>query len=178
MNRHTNSSISHTPHILTKNHILSKQEVIKMLNRNRHQSHGCRRNNAQCCPSQMMPAHFGPGQFGPGQFSPQMMQGQFGPAQMSPQMMQGQFGGNPLSTQMMPTQIAPTQVSPETQFVCTNVMHTIVPHVHPAHVTTVNKHIIDHQHHFPVTESVVNECCENHTMCETPHHHHCGKQPK
>lgn len=139
-----------------------------MFNRNRHHSHGCKRRNTHCCPSQMMPA-----QYGPGQFSPQMMPGQFDPSQLSPQMMMpGQFGGTPLSTQMMPTQIAPTQFSPQEQFVRTNVMHTIVPHVHPAHVTTVNKHIIDHQHHFPVTESVVNECCENHTLCETPHHHH------
>ena len=80
--------------------------------------------------------------------------------------------------QMMPTQYDPAQFDPTQQFVRTNVMHTVVPHVHPAHITTVNKHIFDHQHHFPVTESVVNECCETHTMCGQPHHPHMGPQPR
>ena len=156
-----------------------------MNKRNRHQSHGCR--NTQCCPSHMMPSPYGasqfsphmmPGQYGPSQLSPHMMPGQYGPSQLSPQMMPGQYDPSQFSPQMMPTQVAPTQVSPQKQFVCTNVMHTVVPHVHPSHVTTVNKHIIDHQHHFPVTESVVNECCENHIMCDTPYQHKCDKQPK
>lgn len=89
-------------------------------------------------------------------------------------------GNNPhcCPPQMMPTQFDPAQFDPTQQFVRTNIMHTVVPHVHPSHITTVNKHIIDHQHHFPVTESVVNECCEKNTMCGTPYNHHCGPQPR
>lgn len=80
--------------------------------------------------------------------------------------------------QIMPTQYAPAQFSPQEQFVRTNVMHTVVPHVHPAHVTTVNKHVIDHQHHFPVTQSTVNEYYENNTMCGTPYSCNRGQQSR
>ena len=81
-------------------------------------------------------------------------------------------------SQMMPTQFDPPQFSPQEQVVRTNVMRTVVPHVHPAHVTTVNQHVIDHQHYFPVTESVVNQCCENHMICGMPPHHNWGQQPR
>ncbi|WP_107947891.1 CotD family spore coat protein [Lysinibacillus parviboronicapiens] len=70
--------------------------------------------------------------------------------------------------QTMPTQFDPPQFLPAEQYVRTNYIHTVVPHVQPAHITTVNKHIFDHQYYFPCTESVVNECCENHTLCEMP----------
>lgn len=122
-----------------------------MFKRNRHHSRCCRGRNQNIGPSQMMPS--------------QVMPSQIMPSQMMP-------------SQVMPSQFETPQFSPQEQFVQTNVMHTVVPHVHPAHITTVNKHVIDHQHHFPVTESVVNECCENHTICGNPHHHRRGQQPR
>lgn len=64
-----------------------------------------------------------------------------------------------------PTQVAPAQMSPTQQFVNTNVMNTVVPHVHPSHLTTVNKHVYTHQHHFPQTQSVVNECLQQQMIC-------------
>lgn len=73
-----------------------------------------------------------------------------------------------LPTRTAPTQVAPAQVSPTRQYVQTNISNTVVPHYHPSHLTTVNKHIINNQHHFPHTESVVNECFETNTMCGTP----------
>jgi len=111
---------------------------------------------AQYNPAQMGPAQMGPSPMGPSnvlgaQFNPTPM----GPAQMGP-------------TQVAPTQVAPTQVSPTQQFVNTNLFNTVVPHVHPSHTTTVNKHMINHQHYFPHTQSVVNECYEKHTICGCP----------
>lgn len=81
--------------------------------------------------------------------------------------------GYPSNAQQLPTQTAPTQfaspqVSPTTQYVQRNVMNTVVPHYHPSHLTTVNQHYINNQHYFPHTESVVNECFEQNTMCGTP----------
>ncbi|MEG0448616.1 MAG: CotD family spore coat protein [Lysinibacillus sp.] len=121
-----------------------------MFNRNRRQARRCR--NAQCQNQCCMP----PNQFNPSQMSPN----QFNPNQMSP------------------NQFDPPQISPTEQIVQTNVMRTVVPHVHPRHITTVNQHIIDHQHHFPCTESVVNECCEQNTMCGMPHNNWNGPQPR
>lgn len=60
------------------------------------------------------------------------------------------------------------QVSPTRQFVQNNMTTTVVPHYHPSHLTTVNHHHIEHQHHFPHTQSVVNKCHETHTMCGKP----------
>ncbi|MFJ7980184.1 CotD family spore coat protein [Lysinibacillus xylanilyticus] len=82
--------------------------------------------------------------------------------------------------QMCPTQFEQPHFCPPEEYVRTNYIHTVVPHVQPAHITTVNKHIIDHQYHFPCTECVVEECCETHTLCEMPPepchmpHHHMG----
>lgn len=75
--------------------------------------------------------------------------------------------------QVHPAQYDPARVSPTRQFVKTNVQNTVVRHVHPSHTTTVNKHIINHQHYFPHTESVVNECYEHHTMCGMPQNPCC-----
>lgn len=58
---------------------------------------------------------------------------------------------------IMPTQIAPAQVSPTQEVVRTNIFNTIVPHFHPIHTTTVNRHIYHHQHFYPRTYSEVNE---------------------
>ena len=56
-----------------------------------------------------------------------------------------------------PTQVAPAQVSPTQQVIKTNIFNTVVPHVHPVHTTTVNRHYIHHRHYFPHTQSVENE---------------------
>lgn len=88
-------------------------------------------------------------------------------------------------TNVLPTQVAPTQVSPTQQMVNTNVMNTVVPHVHPSHTTTVNKHVFTHKHYFPHTQSVVNQCCEQHLVCPGPgpatmpmHHPVCPPRPR
>ena len=73
-----------------------------------------------------------------------------------------------LPTQTAPTQFEQPQVSPTQQYVQRNVFNTVVPHYHPSHLTTVNQHVINNQHYFPHTESVVNECYETNTMCGTP----------
>ncbi|MGG6445828.1 CotD family spore coat protein [Pseudobacillus badius] len=83
----------------------------------------------------------------------------------------GGYGARPphlCPPQVLPAQFDPPLVSPTQQFVKTNVFNTVVPHIHPSHTTTVNKHMIHHQHYFPHTESVVNECCEQHLMCGMP----------
>lgn len=87
---------------------------------------------------------------------------------------EGNQGQNPMNfAQELPMQTAPTQfgqprVSPTQQYVQRNVTNTVVPHYHPSHLTTVNQQHINNQHYFPHTQSVVNECYETNTMCETP----------
>lgn len=88
----------------------------------------------------------------------------------------GNFGQE-LPTQTAPTQFGQQRVSPTQQYVQRNMTNTVVPHFHPSHLTTINQHTINNQHHFPHTQSVVNECYETNTMCGTPfrpHHHGCG----
>ena len=86
----------------------------------------------------------------------------------------GDFGyGTGTSPQNLPGQVASTQyqtprVSPTRHYVQPNVANTVVPHIHPSHLTTVHNHCIHHQHHFPHTESVQHHCNEQHTMCGTP----------
>mgnify|MGYP001354016020 CR=1 FL=1 len=58
---------------------------------------------------------------------------------------------------VLPTRVAPTRVSPTQEVVKTNIINTVVPHVHPIHTTTVNRHVIHNEHFFPRTESVVNQ---------------------
>lgn len=80
-----------------------------------------------------------------------------------------------LPTRTYPTQYESAQVSPTRQYVQRNVSNTVVPKVHPSHLTTINEHYIHRQHYFPHTESVKNYCYETDTMCGTPFHpHHCG----
>ncbi|RHW38272.1 hypothetical protein D1B33_05130 [Lysinibacillus yapensis] len=69
---------------------------------------------------------------------------------------------------VFPTQVAPAQVSPTQEVVKTNIFNTVVPHYHPVHTTTVNKHMIHNQHYFPQTQSVVNEVFESEENCGTP----------
>ena len=82
--------------------------------------------------------------------------------------------GRDCGTTYCPPSIAPTQYDPGTvDPPITDVKTTIFPyvakHVHPSHTTNVNKQITTHQHYFPHTESVVNECYEQHVMCGTPY---------
>lgn len=80
------------------------------------------------------------------------------------------FGNQPqyLPTQTLPTQYSQPIVSPTREFVQTNVTNTVVPHVHPSHTTVVNRQIINNEHYFPHTQSVVNECFEQNRMCGKP----------
>jgi spore coat protein D len=81
----------------------------------------------------------------------------------------GVMDGEQCPPRIFPAQPAPPQVSPTQECVKTNVLNTVVPHIHPSHTTTVNKHIFNHQHYFPHTESVVNECYEQHLICGVPY---------
>ncbi|MFP3917324.1 CotD family spore coat protein [Lysinibacillus telephonicus] len=69
---------------------------------------------------------------------------------------------------VLPTQVAPARVSPTQEVVRTNIINTVVPHIHPVHVTTVNRHIAHNQHYFPRTNSVVNQFAETQMNCGTP----------
>lgn len=79
--------------------------------------------------------------------------------------------------QIFPNQYDPPKISPTQQTVNTNVFKTVVPHIHPSHTTTVNKHLFNHQHYFPQSESVVNECYEEHLMCGMPYNPCCHPRP-
>ena len=77
-----------------------------------------------------------------------------------------QMGGSQfLPNRVFPTQYNSPQVMPTEHYVQNNIINHVVPHVQPTHLTTVNRHNIHHQYHFPHTESTVNECHETHTMC-------------
>ena len=88
--------------------------------------------------------------------------GAYSPSAVSP----AQFG----PTQTSPSQVAPAQVSPTQQYVNTNVSNTVIPVVHPSHTTNVNKHVNTYKHYFPHTQSVVNECYNQHLICGRPPH--------
>uniref|UniRef100_UPI0009BEB9A0 CotD family spore coat protein n=1 Tax=Peribacillus sp. FSL E2-0218 TaxID=2921364 RepID=UPI0009BEB9A0 len=51
--------------------------------------------------------------------------------------------------QTMPVQYDPSQSSPTRHYVKTNIINTVIPVFHPAHTTTVNKHVITYKHFFP-----------------------------
>ncbi|MFT4414168.1 CotD family spore coat protein [Fredinandcohnia humi] len=42
---------------------------------------------------------------------------------------------------------------------------TIVPHIHPSHTQHVNRHMFQHMHYYPHTESVANEVSHQHFSC-------------
>lgn len=56
-----------------------------------------------------------------------------------------------------PTAVLPAIVHPTQCCVNHNFANVIVPHVHPSHTTTVNHTNYQNQHHFPHSQSVVNE---------------------
>lgn len=79
--------------------------------------------------------------------------------------------------QTLPTQYDPPRVSPTRQQVNTNIINTVVPHIHPSHTTTVNRHVVNNQHFFPHTQSVVNEYVETNTVCGMPQKKCCPPCP-
>ncbi|MGG0248527.1 CotD family spore coat protein [Peribacillus frigoritolerans] len=91
--------------------------------------------------------------------------GAYSPSAVSP----AQYG----PTQTSPSQVAPAQVSPTQQYVNTNVSNTVIPVVHPSHTTNVNKHVNTFKHYFPHTQSVVNECYNQHLICGMPPQNPC-----
>ncbi|MED4695569.1 CotD family spore coat protein [Peribacillus frigoritolerans] len=91
--------------------------------------------------------------------------GAYSPMAVSP----AQYG----PTQTSPSQVAPAQVSPTQQYVNTNVSNTVIPVVHPSHTTNVNKHVNTFKHYFPHTQSVVNECYNQHLICGRPPQNPC-----
>lgn len=95
---------------------------------------------------------------------------------------QGMENVTELPPQTAATQFEQPRISPQQQYVQRQVSNTVIPHVHPSHMTRVNQHFIHHQHHFPHTESAVNECYETHMLCGTPfmpqygqHHRGCNR---
>jgi spore coat protein D len=62
--------------------------------------------------------------------------------------------------QMMPPRVHPTQ-----QHVVYQCNEYIVPEVHPAHTTIVNKHLYKHYHNFPQTVSSVDQVASQQFMC-------------
>ncbi|MDQ0213647.1 spore coat protein D [Oikeobacillus pervagus] len=44
----------------------------------------------------------------------------------------------------------------------------IVPHIHPTHTTNINHQMYQHQHHFPQTQSFVNNVQHQHVNCGRP----------
>ncbi|MER2000280.1 MAG: CotD family spore coat protein [Lysinibacillus sp.] len=90
----------------------------------------------------------------------------------------------PNNVQQLPTITNPTQyeqprVSPTRHYMQRNVSNTVVPNVHPSHLTTVNEYYRHNQHYFPHTTSQVNCCYEMDQMCGTPFHPpNCGCRRK
>ena len=127
-------------------------------------------------PTGVSPAAMGPTPYGPMGVSPAAMgPTPYGPMGVSPAGIgptpYGPMGVSPAGigpTNVFPPSVAPTQVSPTQEFVNTNLMNTVVPHVHPSHTTTVNQQVFTHKHYFPHTQSVVNECCSQHLVCPGP----------
>ncbi|WP_442853017.1 CotD family spore coat protein [Bacillus sp. UNC41MFS5] len=126
----------------------------------------------------MMKRNIGYGGF-PSNIPPNIMPSQIAPTQPMP----AQYCPPPpcppqyCPPQVFPAQYDPPLVSPGQQYVKTNIFNKVVTHLHPSHTTTVNKQMINHQHYFPHTESVVNECCETHTMCGVPYNPCCPPRP-
>ncbi|WP_230199511.1 CotD family spore coat protein [Bacillus testis] len=114
-------------------------------------------------------------QMGP-MVSPSQMGTWGAPSQMGSWGSMGPYA--PQHTQVYPTQVAPSQVSPTQQSVNKNIFKTVVPKIHPSHTTTVNKHIIQNQHHFPHTESCINECCVENVICPPSPCGYSGMYPR
>lgn len=85
------------------------------------------------------------------------------------------FNIQQLPPQISPTRFANSRVSPTRQYTQRQIHNTIVPNIHPSHLTSIHEHYMHHQHHFPHTNSVVHRCYETNTMCGRPFHPwNCG----
>ncbi|WP_025731593.1 CotD family spore coat protein [Heyndrickxia ginsengihumi] len=80
----------------------------------------------------------------------------------------GHCGAKECPPMVAPTQYDPGMTDPAQNSVQTTIFPHVVNHVHPTHTTHVNKHVYTHKHYFPHTDSVVNECYENHVFCGAP----------
>jgi spore coat protein D len=63
------------------------------------------------------------------------------------------------------TNFAPPVIHPTQQFVNHTFSTTVVPHIHPKHITTINHHMFQHKHYCPTTASCAEECCNQHINC-------------
>ncbi|WP_081954382.1 CotD family spore coat protein [Neobacillus niacini] len=63
------------------------------------------------------------------------------------------------------TNFAPPVIHPTQQFVNHTFSTTVVPHIHPKHLTTINHHMFQHKHYCPTTASCAEECCNQHINC-------------
>ncbi|SOC06125.1 spore coat protein D [Ureibacillus xyleni] len=77
-----------------------------------------------------------------------------------------------------PTQVAPARVSPTQEVIKTNIFNTVVPHYHPVHTRTINRHYTHHQHYFPQTQSVENEYIDTQHNCGDPRNPNPGCFPR
>jgi spore coat protein D len=68
-----------------------------------------------------------------------------------------------LGTNMMPPVIHPTQ-----NIVNHTFSTTVVPHIHPTHLTTVNHHMYQHKHYCTETASCAEEVCNQQINCCPP----------
>lgn len=62
-------------------------------------------------------------------------------------------------------QMCPPRIHPTQQNVVYNCNEYIVPEVHPAHTTVVNKHLYKHYHNFPQTVSAVDQVASQQFIC-------------
>ncbi|MCD7033416.1 spore coat protein [Metabacillus sp. GX 13764] len=69
---------------------------------------------------------------------------------------------------MGPQNAVPPVVHPTQNAVVNSYSTTIVPHIHPQHVTNVNHQMFKHLHYHPQTQSCCNEVSHQHFNCPGP----------
>lgn len=69
------------------------------------------------------------------------------------------------AAQVAHQQMCPPRIHPTQQNVVYNCNEYIVPEVHPAHTTVVNKHLYKHYHNFPQTVSAVDQVASQQFIC-------------
>jgi len=74
-----------------------------------------------------------------------------------------------LGTNFMPPVIHPTN-----QIVNHTFSTTVVPHIHPTHVTTVNHHMYQHKHYCTESASCCEDVCSQQINCCPPACGPCG----
>lgn len=63
-----------------------------------------------------------------------------------------------------PSHVLPAVVHPTKCCVNHTFSNNIVPHIHPSHTTNVHHTNFQHQHHFPHTQSNVNQVTHQHVI--------------